>query len=352
MTHIISLEAYCCPPDISTRDALARLNATEHVFQLVVRSDRQLLGTLTDGDIRRALLRGVSLDAPVSESMHEEFFSGHAGEDSKNRSLLSKDTRLLTFLPILDPQGKIVKILVGGGDSGIERALVMAGGFGRRLGIQTREIPKPLLRVGGRPILDHILTNLEKSGVRDVYVSVHYHADQIGNFIEARENRARIRIFEEVEPLGTAGVLGHLDDGSCAPILVINGDVITSVDLMALHDFHIRDGLDATIGVTRYDVEVPFGVVRCDADGLFSGIDEKPRISNFVAAGVYYLAENFAALAVKGQPLDMPDLLNRGKQMGLKIGIFPIHEYWTDVGRPADLEAADVDHSNGKYVNT
>jgi dTDP-glucose pyrophosphorylase len=346
MTNITSLEGYFCPPDISIREALARLNATDHVFQLVVRSDRLLMGTLTDGDVRRALLRGVSLDAPVHESMHQNFLAGRVGEDGDNRSLLAKDTRLVTFLPILNPQGEVVEVLVHGRDAGIERALIMAGGFGRRLGDQTRETPKPLLPVGGRPILDHVLANLENSGVRDVYVSVHYHADQIRRFIETRANRTRIGMIEESQPLGTAGALGHIDFEGQAPILVINGDVITSVDLVALHDFHVGDALDATIGVARYDVEVPFGVVRSGADGLFAGIDEKPRISNFVAAGVYYLSAQIAALVEKDRPLDMPDLLNQSKDRGLKIGIFPIHEYWTDVGSPADLEAAVAVHQD------
>lgn len=346
MTQITSLEGYFCPPDMSIRDALARLNATEHVFQLVVQPDRLLLGTLTDGDVRRALLRGVSLDAPVRDSMHVNFLAGRAGEDGENRLLLATGDRLVAFLPILNPAGEVVDALVHGRDVGIERALVMAGGFGRRLGEHTRETPKPLLPVGGRPILDHVLANLENFGVRDVYVSVHYHAHQISRFVESRANRSHISMIEESQPLGTAGALGHIGADGQGPILVINGDVITSVDLAALHDFHVGDALDATIGVARYDVEVPFGVVRSGADGLFAGIDEKPRISNFVAAGVYYMSVKIAALVAKDQPLDMPDLLNRGKSQGFKIGIFPIHEYWTDVGRPADLEAADADHKN------
>ena len=347
MTPLTDLDAYLCPPDIAIREALARLNATDHVFQLVARPGGSLLGTLTDGDVRRALLGGVSLDAPVADAMHVEFLAGRAGDDAGNRSLLAKDERLLTFLPVLDPDDRVVEVLVHGRDAGIERALVMAGGFGRRLGDQTRETPKPLLPVGGRPILDHVLANLEGCGVRDIYVSVHYHADQISRYVETRANNADIQMVEETEPLGTAGALGRIDTDGHAPILVINGDVITDVDLVALHDFHVRDALDATIGVARYDVEVPFGVVRRGADGLFAGIDEKPRISNFVAAGVYYLSPGVAALVAKDLPLDMPELLNRSRGLGHKIGIFPIHEYWTDVGRPADLEAA-ADHRNGR----
>lgn len=351
MTRITTLDSYLCAPEMPIRDALARLNASDHLFQLVAGPERRLLGTLTDGDVRRALLRGTSLDAPVEQAMHRGFLAGRAGKDAKNWALLAADTRLLTFLPVLDEGGVVAEVLVRAlRDSGIESALVMAGGFGRRLGNRTRETPKPLLPVGGRPILDHVLAGLENSGVRTVHISVHYHADQIRRFVADRLNRAHINLIEEIQPLGTAGALGQIGDHSRAPILVINGDVITRVDLAALHDFHLRHALDATIGVARYDVDVPFGVVRYGSDGLFSGIDEKPRISNFVAAGVYYLSPEFAALVPGDGPMDMPELLNQGRAIGLKIGIFPIHEYWTDVGRPADLEAADADHRESGRV--
>ena len=347
MIRITDLSAYSCQPDLSVRDALARLNATEHVFQLIVDGDGRLIGTLTDGDVRRALLGGVALDAAVEKAMYKEFLAGAAGGEEQNWSRLVGDERLRTFLPVLEDDGTVAEVLVRGPDTGIGRALIMAGGFGRRLGERTRETPKPLLPVGGRPILDHVLAKLEAAGVQNVYVSVHYQADQIRDFVTARDGRARITLIEEHAPLGTAGALGDVPEDGTAPILVINGDVITRVDLMAFHDYHVRNGLVATIGVARHEVEVPFGVVKCGTDGLFSGIEEKPTISNFVAAGVYYLSPEIAALVPQGRPLDMPALLNQGQALGMKIGVFPIHEYWTDVGRPADLDAADADVRNG-----
>lgn len=349
MNRLTRLDEYLCPPDLSVRDALERLNATEHLFQLVVDPERRLLGTLTDGDVRRALLRGVSLDAPVEESIHRDMLVGRAGDDEQNQTHLETDDRLVTFLPVLDVDGVVVEVLLRGTQSaGIERALIMAGGFGKRLGERTRETPKPLLPVGGRPILDHVLTNLEDSGVRVSHVSVHYHGDQIRDYVAQRENRMIVEIVEEDEPLGTAGALGQISDHDRSPILVINGDVITSVDFAALHEFHVRHSLDATVGVARYDIDVPFGVVRYGPDGLLAGIDEKPRISNFIAAGVYYLSPEFAALVPEGRSMDMPELLNQGREIGLRTGLFPIHEYWTDVGRPDDLAAAEDDYESAK----
>lgn len=336
---------YACGPDTAVRDLLLRIDRTSHLFQVVLGPEGRLLGTVTDGDIRRAMLRGVGLDDTATACMQTRPKTGRAGDMAGNRAALADVGSSRSFLPVLDEAGRVVDILVReAGDNGVAQALIMAGGFGRRLGERTRATPKPLLPVGGRPILDHVLGSLEKSGVGSVHVSVHYLADQIRSFVETRDNRARVVVHEESEPLGTAGALGRLGELGRAPLLVVNGDVITTVDFGALHDFHERHGLDATIGVARYDIDVPFGVVRHTEDGLFAGIDEKPRISNFIAAGVYYLSPEFVALVPGDRRMDMPELLNLGREIGLRIGLFPIHEYWADIGRPDDLERADRLH--------
>jgi NDP-sugar pyrophosphorylase family protein len=222
----------------------------------------------------------------------------------------------------------------------------MAGGEGRRLGERTRTIPKPLLPVGGRPILDHVLNQLEDAAVEEVHIAVHYLADQIKGYVSRRSNRARISFVEEDAPLGTAGAIGKLDSLQESPVLVVNGDVITNVNFSKVHDFYLRNELDCAVCVSRFDVEVPFGVIRYGDDGLFRGIDEKPCITNFIAAGVYYLSPQITALVPRDRRMDMPELLNLGQQIGLRIGLFPIHEYWTDVGRPSDLEAAALRYSS------
>ena len=127
------------------------------------------------------------------------------------------------------------------------------------------------------------------------------------------------------------------------PILVINADVVSEVDFLALHNFHIAHGFDATLAVANFETEVPYGVVRQNEEGLFESIEEKPVIRNFVAAGIYYLSPGLCSMVGSGKPIDMPDLLNRGRDAGLKIGVFPLHEYWRDVGRPEDIKAAEED---------
>ncbi len=330
---------------------MARLDASDQLFQLIAGHDRVLVGTLTDGDVRRALLRGLSLDAPVGQCMHTKFIAGRVGSDAENQALLHTGHRLVNFVPVVDEMQRVVEVLVRQDQrTGVTRALVMAGGFGRRLGERTANIPKPLLPIGGRPILDHLLARLEDAGVMNIHISVHHYANQIQDFIASRENRAEFVFLEEDNPLGTAGALGRLLPSPSAPVLVMNADVLTNVDVGALHDFHVRHGFDATVGVARYEVDVPFGVVRYGDDGLFAGIEEKPRISNFIAAGIYYLSPEFIALVPAGRAMDMPELLNLGRSIGLRIGVFPIHEYWADIGRPDDLERAEDLHRSIRRV--
>lgn len=349
MIRVRDFSDYVCHPSMPIRLVLERIDSTPHLFQIVLDANGRILGTVTDGDIRRAMLSGLGLDAPASACMQRNPRTGFIGDHVKNSEKLAAVGSTRRFLPILDGQGCVVELLLGTkAGSGIAQALVMAGGYGRRLGERTRTTPKPLLPVGGRPILDRVVRAIEDTGVPSVTISVHYLAEQIFDFIASRDNRADISFVTENSPLGTAGALGLFKGDGYSPVLVVNGDVLTNCNFSALHDFHVRHGLDGTIGVTRYDVDVPYGVVRRDSDGLFAGIEEKPRISNFIAGGVYYLSPAFLALVPTGRPYDMPELLNNAHEIGLRIGLFPIHEYWTDVGQPEDLEAADARHSEEK----
>jgi len=345
MKTIVDFDAYRCAPQTPIREVLARIDASPNLFQIVLDEAGRLLGTVTDGDIRRAMLHGIGLGEPASRCMQREPTVGRLGEIADNQARLVNLGSSRPFLPVVDDDGIVRHILVGGDAVGILSAVVMAGGPGTRLGERTKNTPKPLLPVGGRPILDHILDALETSGVRRVMIAVHYLAAQIERFVADRRSTAEIEIIHELERLGTAGILGMLGDRTPRePFLVMNGDVLTKADLSALHEFHNRHRLDGTVVVARYEVDVPFGVVRYGADGLFAGIEEKPRISNYVAAGVYLLSPQFVGLVSRGRSMDMPELLNLGREIGLKIGLFPIHEYWADIGRPDDLEAADIVH--------
>ncbi len=345
MIRLTNFEEYLCAPDTPIHEVVARINATAYLFQLIADQTGRLLGTVTDGDIRRGILHGISLDDPTAACMRTKPRTGRINADRDNIQKLQMIGRSTAFLPLLDESDIVREILVVQETAADDlTALVMAGGQGTRLGERTRTIPKPLLPVGDKPILAHILDQLEDAHVGDISIAVHYLAEQIERFVAARESRACIHLVREEQPLGTVGALANLKSSHRGPILVINSDILTRTNIRALVAFHHRHGYDGTIAVARYEVRIPFGIVHHTEDGLFSGVEEKPQVAHFVAAGIYCLSPEFTALVPPGQPMDMPELLNLGRSIGLRIGLFPIHEYWQDVGRPEDLDAAVQEH--------
>jgi dTDP-glucose pyrophosphorylase len=324
-------------PDTPVRDVMQSFNTAHYPFRLVCDAAGRLLGTITDGDVRRGLLAGLTIAAPASACMKPKPVVGRVGDRWED----IEKPRGVTFLPLLDGEGVVRQVLVASDmPPPITTALVMAGGMGRRLGHHTRDLPKPLLPVRGKPILEHILCQLEDAGVSRIYVSVHYLHEKIAAFVEARPSRAHIDIVHEREMRGTAGALAFLSQ-YVGDLLVINGDLINTVNLAALARFHAEHGNDATVAVATYQHKIPFGVIRYDERGMFAGVDEKPVKHFPIVAGIYILSPSAIAITPNDRPIDMPDLLTMGMEMGLRIGTFPIHEYWLDVGRPADLAAAE-----------
>ncbi len=350
MIRLTDLSAHLARRGDTIRSVIKRINASPYLFQAVVDEDGRLLGTVTDGDIRRALLQGLSLDEPATACLNSSPKFGHVGRDAENLQALSLVNRRERFLPLLDEANRVREILVSRMDESPSVAVVMAGGPGTRLGERTRTLPKPLLEVGGRTILDRVLESLENAGIGRIILTVHYLPEKIEQFVARRKNSATIEFIREDSRLGTAGALGLLQPEKVpsGPLLVVNGDLVTRVDFRALHDFHVRHGNDGTVGVATYRVDVPFGLVLHDEEGLFMGIDEKPQLNHFVAAGVYYLSPQFLALIPKSQPFDMPALLNEGRKVGMRIGLFPIHEEWADVGTPAAFEVIDAEYRRSR----
>lgn len=344
MQRLTNIAAQLCSPEQPLGAVMRQLNQLLHQFVIVVDTGKKPVGTVTDGDVRRAVLAGATLDTAIADVMNSSSLVAAIDEPAAAYRMLER----VSFLPIVDRRGALVEIwhVAAGGKRGIHTALVMAGGYGRRLGARTEKDPKPLLPVAGKPILDHILDWLDTSGIGEIYVSTHYLADRIKEFLQNRRGATQPKALYEHTLLGTAGALSQLKEPIKGPVLVVNGDVLTKLDLDALANFHHTHGYDGTVAVTPYRISVPFGVIRKDEVGQFDRIDEKPTYTHFVAAGIYLLAPQFCRLVPPDTRIDMPELLNLGRQAGLKIGLFPIHEYWIDVGRADDLDAANRDHAS------
>lgn len=337
MTRIVDIERQACGPGATLREAMARFNELAHPFLVVVDAQRRPLGTLTDGDVRRAMLTGTGLDAPVVGAMNPRPLLGRICDSARPSSFPTS----VGFVPLVDETGVLREIWLPRGQAEpILDALVMAGGFGRRLGERTRTTPKPLIEVGEKPLLEHTLAWLEAGGIARIHVATHYLAEQIEDYLGRRKSSVDVRTLREDRPLGTAGAVRFMAGLATRPFVVVNADVLTRLDFGALTAFHHQHGCDGTLAVVPHVVEIPFGVVRQDERGAFEGIEEKPRYSYFIASGIYLLSPAFCGLVPRDQPFDMPDLLAAGRKAGLHIGVFPIHEYWRDVGREADLASA------------
>lgn len=337
MTRIVNIARQSCTPGATLREAMARFNDLAHPFLVVVDGDGRPLGTLTDGDVRRAMLLGTTLDAPVVGAMNPRPLIGQIGDAARAASLLPS----VGFIPLVDDAGILREIWLPRGEAEpILDALVMAGGFGKRLGEHTRATPKPLIEVGEKPLLEHTLAWLEAGGIERIHVATHYLAEQIECYLERRSSRSDIRTLREERPLGTAGAVRFMAGLATRPFVVVNADVLTRLDFGSLASFHHQHVCDGTLAVVPHVVEIPFGVVRQDETGTFEGIEEKPRYSYFIASGIYLLSPAFCGLVPRDQAFDMPDLLAAGRKAGLRIGVFPIHEYWRDVGRESDLASA------------
>lgn len=331
----------------SIRDAVAAIDRYAKGIALVTDADRRLLATVTDGDVRRAMLAGVALDASIAELLALRSPDYPAPtvarlETSPAELISLMRARRVRQVPMLDADGRVAAVTVlddlVDADGPALRAVVMAGGYGRRLAPLTDTTPKPMLPVGDRPLLERIVEQLRDAGIRHLNVTTHYLADVISDhFGDGRDFGVEIEYVSEQEPLGTAGALGLVESGGT--LLVLNADLLTRVDFRAMHHFHQEHDAAMTVAVRAYDLTVPFGIVRLDGE-VVTGIDEKPLLRGFVNAGIYLVEPVVHKLVGAGEHVDMPDLIARAADRGERVVGFPLREYWLDIGRLADYEQA------------
>jgi dTDP-glucose pyrophosphorylase len=334
-------------PGTTIRETIRLIDASAMQIALVVGPSGRLVGTVTDGDIRRGILKGVSLDEAVSLIMNGHPHTCRADDDREPMLARMKLTGL-HHMPIVDEQDRLVgletldELLV---PVVRENAVVlMAGGLGTRLRPLTEDCPKPMLKIGGRPILETILLNFIEHGFRRFYISVNYKSEVITEYFgDGARWGVDIRYLYENSKLGTAGALGLLPERPDQPLFVMNGDLLTKVNFGQLLEFHKAHQAKATMCVREYDFQVPYGVVRIDNHRI-TGIDEKPVHRFFVNAGVYVLEPDTLEFIPPNCHLDMPTLFEGLIGQGKEAAVFPVREYWLDVGH-----LADFDRANGEY---
>jgi dTDP-glucose pyrophosphorylase len=327
-------------------EAIAAIESGSIQVALVLDGESRLLGIVTDGDIRRGLLRGIPLSGLATDVMNRTPVSAPATLAREERLHLMRQ-KSIRQLPLLDSTGQLIGVETF--DELLEAArypnpvLIMAGGLGERLGALTRDRPKPMLDVGGRPLLETIVRNLVQQGFRNLLISVNYKADTIENhFGDGSALGATIQYVREAEPLGTAGALGLLPQPSDLPMVVTNGDILTTINYGALLDFHNGTRAEATMAVREHKVHVPYGVVTT-SDGYLQTIREKPTESWFVSAGIYVIGRAAFNHVERGVRIDMPAVLERIVAHKGRVAIYPIREYWLDIGRMEDFEQAHAE---------
>ncbi|SDF21010.1 nucleotidyltransferase family protein [Desulfovibrio legallii] len=330
-------------PKQSVRDALTLINATGEQFALVTDSEDKLIGVVTDGNIRRGLLTDASLESCVRDVMNPT--PRHVNiATSAVQALRMMEEASLSHLPVLDEAGTVHHVW------SIKRlqsvsplpnnVVLMAGGLGSRLGELTQNCPKPMLHIGGKPILEIVLKNFINVGFRHFFLAVNYLADIIIEYFgDGTHFGCHIQYLKEPKRMGTAGALSLLPPQTL-PLLVANADILTHLNMRCLLHEHLAHNSPATMVVRKHSVQMAYGVVESDTQGNLTGIKEKPNINVHISTGIYALSPAALPLIPPKTFFDMPDLFQKLLETGQRPRIMETNEYWLDIGRLPDYERA------------
>lgn len=335
-SHIKDIQIY---KKCTMRDALKKMDEVAKGILLVVDENEKLLGSLTDGDIRRALLNGLLIDDKV-----EKFF--HLNPITANINMTKEEIKELFIkkaikqLPLLNEAGVVVDLL-SINDLLIEEGkenyvIIMAGGLGTRLKDLTKEVPKPMLTVGQTPILQHIIKNFKRYGYNKIILSVNYKAEVIENYFQdGYAHGVKIKYIKEKKRLGTGGGIKLANDYINKPFFVINGDIFTNLNFENMMNYHLENGFDFTLGTKKHSFQIPYGVIDTRGKEV-SAILEKPQTEYLINGGVYCANPNVVKFIPEDEYFDMTDLINKCIENNLKVGFYEIQEYWMDIGQMSD----------------
>lgn len=334
-------------PECSIREVVQIIDREALRAAFIVDREDKLLGVVTDGDVRRALLQNVDFDSPVEKIMHTKPLTCSPSQSRQTIKSIIEQNKLL-HMPIVS-EGQLVDVVTMDDFATMERVdnpvFIMAGGFGKRLRPLTDDCPKPMLHIGGKPILESIISRFIQHGFYKFYISTHYKSEMITSYFGDGSSRGvQIEYVDEVSPLGTAGALGLLpEDVPQLPMILINGDILTQINFRKLLDYHIENRGIATMCVRQYQYQVPYGVIETDGK-LITSITEKPSYSFFVNSGIYVLEPELILSVNRNQVIDMPELLKSKIDMDRDVAMYPLHEYWLDIGKMQDFERAQLEY--------
>lgn len=337
MKFFNSKEIETCTIDSRSKikDVINSLSKSSMQICLVTTNTNYLVGVLTDGDIRRGLLQGMDINSNINSLIKKS--PSVINENSP--SYLAKylmETKSLFHIPVVNEDFELRGLYTIDYFSSQKKknnpVLIMAGGFGKRLHPYTKNCPKPMLEINGRPILEHIIVNLSNKGFNNFYISVHYLKDNIkAYFKDGKMFKVKIKYIEENEPLGTIGALGKMKYRNKEPIIVVNGDTLTNLDFEQFLDFHKKNKSFATIAVKEIKSTNPYGVI--DVKGIkLNRFKEKPVKKMYINTGIYIFSKSSINLVGKNNPIDAPSFLMNLKKKDKNVSIFPIHENWEDIG--------------------
>ena len=338
-------------PEATITETLAVIDKSSLQVALVVDSDNKLLGIVTDGDIRRGILKGISLDAPVKRVYYVSPLTASIDDDPETMHGIMKEQEI-NHLPIIDHDGRVVELKILNEILTTTKiknpVILMAGGLGTRLRPLTESCPKPLLKVGGSPVLETILEGFTDKGFDTFYISVNYKADMIEEYFgDGSKWGVSIEYLREDKRLGTAGSINLLPKKLELPFVVMNGDLLTKIDFDQLIKFHMNNNklsnAMATMCVREYNMQIPYGVIQKEGNRL-TRLDEKPIQRFFVNGGIYVFEPEVIKMIPKDKYFDMTDLFDEMMRKDYKTVIFQIREYWMDIGHKKDFEIADGEY--------
>lgn len=342
-----AIEEYTLCLGASIKDAVEIIDKGSIGIVVVVDNDFKLIGTITDGDVRRGLLKGYSLDEKVDLILNKNSISCRLN-DSKQKMISVAEKFYINQIPVLDENETLIHIEtfheLHKDKKHDNIVFLMAGGLGTRLRPLTESTPKPMLKVGDKTILEHIINKFKEYGYLRFVISINYLGEQIRDFFgNGASFGVEIEYILEKEKLGTAGSLSLLENLPTRPFFVMNADLVTELNLEQLLLFHEEHDGDATICIRKYEIDIPYGVVKVENSQLES-IEEKPKHHFFINAGIYVLEPSIIKYIPKNQYLDMPTFLSSLKVEGSQITTFPLREKWIDIGLPKDYDRANRDY--------